>query len=162
MTRPSITNGLLTVALVACGLLVAALVYGFATRTLTPRTTPLRAEATGVANPDSAATAERVRASRITVEVLNGTRIDGLAARARLLLQRRGFDVLEVGTTAVADSTTVTARNGTRADAVHVAGALGLPRYRVVPGGPADENATTVSVTLGPDYSDFAPLNALQ
>ena len=162
MTRPSVTSGLLTAALVACGLLVAALVYGFATRTLTPRTTPLRAEATGVANPDSAATAERVRASRITVEVLNGTRIDGLAARARVLLQRRGFDVLEVGTTAVVDSTTVTARNGTRADAEHVAGALGLPSRRIFPSGEADENATTVSVTLGPDYTDFAPLKSLQ
>lgn len=162
MTRPSVTNGLLTAALIACGLLVAALVYGFATRTLTPRTTPLQANAG--ANPDSAA-AEHAAAllrSRITVEVRNGTRIDGLAARTRELLQRRGFDVLEVGTTAVADSTTVTARNGTRADAAHVAGALGLPERRIVPGGQADENATTVSVTLGPDYTDFTPLRTLQ
>ena len=45
MTRPDLTNGLLTAALVACGLLVAALVYGFATRALTPRTIPERTAA---------------------------------------------------------------------------------------------------------------------
>jgi hypothetical protein len=46
-------------------------------------------------------------------------------------------------------------------EARYVAGALGLPARRVVPDGPADENAPAVSVTLGRDYADFAPLRDL-
>jgi hypothetical protein len=156
--RPGLINGLLTAVLVACGLLVAVLLYGFATRTLTPRTTPTRAvtpDTTGQARAQAAALA------RITVEVRNGAGVNGLAARTTALLRRRGFDVLETGTAGPADSSTVTVRNGTRADAAHVAGALGLPVRRVVPGGPADENAPTVSVTLGRDYADYVPLRQL-
>lgn len=160
MARPALTNGLLTAALVACGLLVAALVYGLATRTLTPRTTPVRGEAQAAS--DSTAEAERAAAAnRITVTVLNGTAINGLAAQTRELLRRRGFDVQEVGTARAADSTTVEARNGTRDDALRVAAALGLPERRVADGRAPDENATTVAVTLGPDYAQFRPFQAL-
>lgn len=154
-----LTNVLLTVALVACGLLVAVLLYGFATRTLTPRTAPTRAVAPEVA--DSTARARAAALARITVEVRNGAGVDGLAGRVRDLLRRRGFDVLEVGTAGPADSSTVVVRNGTPADAANVAGALGLPAHRVVPDGPSDENAPTVSVTIGRDYTDFEPLRSL-
>ena len=157
MTRPALTNGLLTAALVACGLLVAALVYGFATRTMTPRTVPTRAAAADTTGDARAAAAAR---ARITVQVLNGTDVNGLAARTRTLLKRRGFDVLEVGSTRAADTTTVTALAGERADAEHVAGALGLPPRRILVADSADVSETdlTVRVTLGRDYRRFAPI----
>ena len=60
MTRPALTNGLLTAALVVCGLLVAALVYGFATRALAPQTRPDRA---AVAAPDTSGQARALAAS---------------------------------------------------------------------------------------------------
>ena len=150
MARPALTNGLLTAALVACGLLVAALVYGFATRTLTPRTVPTRAPRSATA--DSAVQA--VDRSAISVEILNGTGVNGLAASARDLLRRRGFNVESIGTTDAADSTTVAARTGTRDDARHVAGALGLPARRVV-ARDATENDLDVTVTLGRDHARF-------
>lgn len=158
MDRPGLTSGLLTAALVACGLVLAVLLYGFGTRTLTPRTTPLRAPAP---QSDSTGQAQTAALARITVEVRNGAGVDGLAARTTELLRRRGFDVLETGTAGPADSSTVVVRNGTAADAARVAGALGLPGRRVVPDGPTDENAPTVSVTIGRDYADFAPLRGL-
>ena len=159
MTRPALTNALLTVALVAGGLLVAALVYGFATRALAPRAVPERVEAA----PDTSGQARALAAARalITVEVRNGTRVNGLAAEVRALLVARGFDVLEVGSTRPADSTVVTVRNGTPADAANVAGALGLPRARAVGDTARDENAATVTVTIGRDYTRFGPLRDL-
>lgn len=159
MTRPALTNGLLTVALVAGGLLVAALVYGFATRALAPRAVPERVDVA----PDTSGQARALAAARalITVEVRNGTRVNGLAAEVRALLVARGFDVLEVGSTRPADSTVVTVRNGTPADAANVAGALGLPRARVVGDTARDENAATVTVTIGRDYTRFGPLRDL-
>ena len=79
----------------------------------------------------------------------------------RARLRERGFDVLEVGTAPPADSTVVTVRNGTRADAAHVAGALGLPARRIVGTRAEDENAATVTVTIGSDYASFRGLRAL-
>ena len=159
MTRPDLTNGLLTAALVVCGLLVAMLAYGFATRTLAPRTPPERAEA---APPDTSGQARALAAARarITVDIKNATGVNGLAGRARTLLQIRGFDVLEVGTDPRADSTTVTVLKGTRADAANVAGALGLPRRRIIDADTArvSENDLTVRVVIGRDYARFGPL----
>ena len=159
MTRPALTNGLLTAALVVCGLLVAALAYGFVTRSLAPRTSPARTEA---APPDTSGQARALAAARarITIDVKNGTGVNGLAGRARTLLQRRGFDVLEVGTVRAADTTTVAVLRGTRADAANVAGALGLPQRRIVEADSSQvsENDLTVRVTLGRDYTRFGPL----
>ncbi len=153
MNRPALTNGLLTAALVACGLLVAALVYGLATRALAPAPPPDVAVA-----PDSVRAARALAAAhaRISVEIRNGAGADGLAARTRTLLREDGFDVLEVSSTARADTTVVTVRNGTRADAATVAAALGLPPRRVVGDSARNENAATVSLTLGNDYRAFA------
>lgn len=50
---------------------------------------------------------------RIRVEVLNATRIDGLARQATLYLRDRGFDVVEFGTAGEQrDSTLVLDRSG--------------------------------------------------
>ncbi len=62
-------------------------------------------------NPPSVRTRSGVVAPegvRIRVQVLNGTRVRGLARRATVLLRDRGFDVVETGTTnAQADTTLV-------------------------------------------------------
>jgi hypothetical protein len=44
---------------------------------------------------------------RIRVQVLNGTKVRGLARRATMLLRDRGFDVVETGTVTAAIDTTV-------------------------------------------------------
>jgi hypothetical protein len=44
---------------------------------------------------------------RVRVQVLNGTKIRGLARRATMLLRDRGFDVLEVGTISDTRDTTL-------------------------------------------------------
>jgi hypothetical protein len=63
---------------------------------------------------------------RIKVEVLNATRVRGLARRATLHLRDRGFDVVEMGTAAEQrDSTLVLDRTGSGAWAQLVAEAMG-------------------------------------
>ena len=44
---------------------------------------------------------------RVRVQVLNGTRVRGLARRATILLRDRGFDVVETGTAAGQADTTL-------------------------------------------------------
>ena len=60
-----------------------------------PPTTPTRA---GVVAPESV---------RVRVQVLNGTRVRGLAHRATTLLRGRGFDVVETGTSSKQTDTTL-------------------------------------------------------
>ncbi len=64
---------------------------------------------------------------RIRVEVLNATRVRGLARRATIHLRDRGFDVVEIGTSAEQrDSTIVLDRSGNPEWARVVAAALGM------------------------------------
>lgn len=64
---------------------------------------------------------------RIRVEVLNATRVRGLARRATMHLRDRGFDVVEIGTSAEQrDSTIVLDRSGNPDWARLVAAALGM------------------------------------
>lgn len=60
-----------------------------------PPTPPARA---GVVAPEGV---------RIRVQVLNGTRVRGLARRATILLRERGFDVVETGTSSKQTDTTL-------------------------------------------------------
>lgn len=63
---------------------------------------------------------------RITVEVLNATRVRGLARRATLTLRDHGFDVVATGTNPDRfDSTQVLARTGHRDWAALAAKAMG-------------------------------------
>lgn len=149
MAQSRLTDGLLNVALLVGGALVLVLLYGFATRAFLPRTTPTRAFA------EAAPTAN----SRIKVEVRNGAGVDGLAASATAHLRRRGFDVVEVGNAAPADTSRVLVRSGTALDARHVAQALGLGTEAVQTGGPANDYALDVTVTLGADYPALAPFD---
>ena len=123
--------------------LLAVLAYGFASRSLTPRTTPTRDGELG----------------RIQVEVRNGAGVDGLAAEATDYLRRRGFDVVEIGNAPRRDTTAVLVRSGTALDARHVAQALGLGPDRIVTGGPTSDYALDVTVTVGTDYRALTPFS---
>ena len=139
------TDGLLNAALVAGGVLVLLLLYGFVSRTVVPRTTPTRAATEDL--------------SRIKVEVRNGSAADGLASQTTAHLRRRGFDVVGVGNADRQPTSSVVVRAGTADDARHVAQALGLDPDAVVTGGPANDYALDVTVTLGADYPALAPFD---
>ena len=141
MSRQRLGDGLLNVALVGGGLLVLVLLYGFAARALTPRTTPTRADEHG----------------RIKVEVRNAAGADGIAADATAHLRRRGFDVVGVGNAERRATSRVLVRAGTAEDARRVAGALGLDPGAVETGGPTNDYALDVTLDLGADYGALAP-----
>jgi hypothetical protein len=75
----------------AYGIVIGVRARGRGQRSVVPPPPEVRA-------PDSA---------RVRVQVLNGTRVRGLARRATLLLRDRGFDVVETGTINDARDTTL-------------------------------------------------------
>jgi len=78
--------------------------------------------------------AEAPAGVRIRVEVLNATRVRGLARRATMHLRDRGFDVVNVGTSRESrDSTLVLDRSGHADWAALVARALGGARVEQAP-----------------------------
>ena len=84
---------------------------------------------------------------RIRVQVLNATRVRGLARRATLHLRDRGFDVVDVGTTQPSrDSTLVLDRSNHPEWAARVAKALGATR---VESRPDTSRYLAVTVLLG-------------
>lgn len=145
MTQERLGNGLLNLALVGAGALVLVLLYGFADRTFTPRTTPTKVE-------DN---------SRIKVEVRNAAGADGIAGVATAHLRRRGFDVVGVGNADYRRASGVVVRAGTAADAEHVAGALGLGPTAVESGGGTNDYALDVTVYLGADYRALTPFHSV-
>lgn len=149
------TDALLNVGLGVGAMLVALLLYGLASRALTPRTTPVRAGAdTLAADPALVLSTERVQ-----VEVRNASGRDGLAAAATAHLRRRGFDVLGTGTLDPADTSAVWVQRGAFADGLHVAGALGLPPRAVATDSAARDYDPDVTVHLGRDYPVLAPFD---
>ena len=87
--------------------------------------------ASAAAPPPDLTTAAR---DRIRVEVLNATKVRGLARQATFLLRDRGFDVVLIGTAgAQQDSTVVLDRTGHPAWANRVAAALGGARVEARP-----------------------------
>lgn len=85
--------------------------------------------------------------ARVRVQVLNATRVRGLARRATMHLRDRGFDVVEVGTTQPArDSTLVLDRSNHPEWAALVAKALGATR---VESRPDTSRYLDVTVLLG-------------
>ena len=143
MAEPRLRSAGLNVALVVGAVVVAALLYGLASRVFSPRTTPTR----------------EGQASRIQVEVLNAAGVDGLAGRTTDYLRRRGFDVVEIGNAGARDTTTVLVRSGTALDARHVAQALGLGDERVVTGGPTTDYTLDVTLFVGADYPSLSPFD---
>lgn len=95
---------------------------------------------------------------RITVEVLNGSGVDGLAASTTRALRREGIDVVFFGTAAqdTFATTLVLARSGDSVKAVRVRDALGFGLVGVAP---APHLLLDVSVILGRDatLAEFRP-----
>jgi hypothetical protein len=96
---------------------------------------------------------------RIRVEVLNATRIRGLARRATMHLRDRGFDVVSVGTSRDArDSTLVLDRSGHPDWAELVATALGGARVETAPDSSRYLDVTVlVGTTWLPPAEPFYP-----
>lgn len=88
-------------------------------------------------------------ASRVRVEVLNGTRRSGLARAATRALRAKGLDVVYFATGPATDSTRVYVRRGDPAHGRDVAEALGTGRVSIA----ADTlRRVEVTVVLGSDY----------
>jgi hypothetical protein len=103
--------------------------------------------------------AEAPAGVRIRVEVLNATRVRGLARRATMHLRDRGFDVVSVGTSRdTQDSTLVLDRSGHREWAELVAKALGGARVTAAPDSSRYLDVTVlVGATWLPPAEPFYP-----
>jgi hypothetical protein len=103
--------------------------------------------------------AEAPAGVRIRVEVLNATRVRGLARRATMHLRDRGFDVVNVGTSREArDSTLVLDRSGHAEWAALVALALGGARVEQAPDSSRYLDVTVlVGATWRPPAEPFYP-----
>jgi len=67
----------------------------------------MRSRRPGAPPPPPPAQVRAPDSARVRVQVLNGTKVRGLARRATLLLRDRGFDVVETGTINDARDTTL-------------------------------------------------------
>ena len=103
--------------------------------------------------------AEAPAGVRIRVEVLNATRVRGLARRATMHLRDRGFDVVNVGTSRESrDSTLVLDRSGHADWAALVARALGGARVEQAPDSSRYLDVTVlVGATWRPPAEPFYP-----
>ncbi len=119
MNRPLVI-GIALALFVAIG--IVALVTPRRHGRAAPKTT-----ATGMAPlPPSPADMRAINGQRITVEVLNATKVRGLARRATLTLRDHGFDVVSTGTSRERrDSTQILDRSGHRDWASLAAKAMG-------------------------------------
>ena len=97
--------------------------------------------------------------TRITVEVLNATRVRGLARRAALTLRDQGFDVVSTGTNRDSfDSTQVLDRTGHREWAVRAAKAMGGATVLVRPDSSRDVDLTVlIGASWRPPAQPFYP-----
>lgn len=96
---------------------------------------------------------------RITVEVLNATKVRGLARRAALTLRDQGFDVVSTGTNHDPfDSTQVLDRTGHREWAMRAAKAMGGATVLVRPDSSRDVDLTVlIGATWRPPSQPFYP-----
>ena len=103
--------------------------------------------------------AEAPAGVRIRVEVLNATRVRGLARRATMHLRDRGFDVVNVGTSREThDTTVVLDRSGHPQWAELVAKALGGARVAAAPDSSRYLDVTVlVGATWLPPAEPFYP-----
>ena len=97
--------------------------------------------------------------TRITVEVLNATKVRGLARRAALTLRDQGFDVVSTGTNRDAfDSTQVLDRTGHREWALRAAKAMGGATVLVRPDSSRDVDLTVlIGASWHPPSQPFYP-----
>ena len=111
------------IGIVVALVLLAAIIGGAMVATRTPAPAAGRPRIVTLGRSDARAP----DGVRIRVEVLNASRVIGLARRATFFLRDRGFDVVESGNASGAkrDTTLVLARSGHQAWAALVANAMG-------------------------------------
>jgi calcineurin-like phosphoesterase len=99
------------------------------------------------------------KGARVTVEVLNATKVRGLARRAALTLRDQGFDVVSTGTNRDPfDSTQVLDRTGHRDWAVRAAKAMGGGTVLVRPDSSRDVDLTVlIGASWRPPSQPFYP-----
>ncbi len=141
---------LMNSALAVLALVLLVLVYGLATRFITPRVDPVRES-----NP------AHLVGEIIQVEVRNGCGISGVAAETTMFLRRHGFDVVEVGdySSFEEEYSLVIDRVGDRASALKVANVMGIPEERVVQEIRLDYYLDA-SVVIGKDYENLRPFGS--
>jgi len=100
-----------------------------------------------------------VGGARITVEVLNATKVRGLARRAALTLRDQGFDVVSTGTNRDPfDSTQVLDRTGRRDWAMRAARAMGGATILECPDSSRDVDLTVlIGASWRPPSQPFYP-----
>lgn len=142
-------NWTLNIGIVIALILAALLVYALFSRFITPRVDPNR-----VSNPLNLMT------QKITVEVRNATKQDGIAGTVRNYLFERGFDVVESGNAPENQRneayTMVYDRAGEIAHARMIANVLGIPDSRI------EQKIRTsdlvdVSIVIGKDFPALKP-----
>jgi hypothetical protein len=116
-------------------------------------------KATGSSSTSSLSEPKWATGKRITVEVLNATKVRGLARRAALMLRDQGFDVVSTGTNRDPfDSTQVLDRTGHREWAVRAAKAMGGATVLVRPDSSRDVDLTVlIGATWRPSSQPFYP-----
>ncbi len=142
------SNRLLTLLLVAAGILAALLLYAFGVRALAPRV-----------DPDREIVGGELVGRIIQIEVRNGCGVPDLAAITTDFLREQGFDVVETGNYVRSDvrRSRVIDRTGDRESAIKVARVLGLPEDRVEQEINPDLYLDA-SVVIGMDYQTLKPL----
>jgi LytR cell envelope-related transcriptional attenuator len=131
----------------ALSVAVVLLAAGGAWRLWPHRREQIQGHAYAVPSPDRS----------ITVEVLNGTRRQGLARVATRVLREQGIDVVFFGNAdTTSDSTRVIVRRGDPGRAKDVVEALGAGRLRIDPDPRRRVDATVI---LGEDYRPKLPLH---
>ncbi|MCF8267729.1 MAG: LytR C-terminal domain-containing protein [Ignavibacteriales bacterium] len=95
----------------------------------------------------------------IQIEVLNGSGIDGVAARVTDFLRNNGFDVVKTGNymTSDIDETMIIDRSGNEANARKTAKILGVPENTILVQTNRDY-FLDVSVIIGKDYFKLTPI----
>lgn len=141
------SNRALNAALVGLTLVVLVLLYGLASRFLSPRV-----DAGREANPTG------LIGQVIQVEVRNGCGVAGLAGETTRYLRRKGFDVVEVGDYTSFDEphSLVIDRVGDPEAARKVAAAMGIPEAHIVEDIQLDLYLDA-SVVIGRDYAALIP-----
>ncbi len=106
-------------------------------------------------SPAPSATPLTVDASKITVEVLNGTSTQGLARATGEALTAAGFNVASVATAPDPSATTVVRYGPDKADSARTLAAVGPAGTQLV----LDPSlGSTLTLILGPDWTGAQPL----
>ncbi len=135
-TRPSRAIRVTVVALVLAAIAVGgwSAVRTYRARAIATAKQPSGVPGASAPDPTTDSLARAPAGARIKVQVVNATRVRGLARRATQALRDRGYDVVEVGTTGqLRDTTLILDRSGHPQWAQRAARAIGGARIETRP-----------------------------